>query len=114
KNIYILDCMGKFNINRYMNLLSRLGISHSVLIDSDNDKKNKVIHEIFNSCIEDSKTIFTKGIYAFDTDLEGFLGIEKSEKYFKPLNIMYRYKKGEISDEKIEELKNILVENNLI
>lgn len=114
RNIYILDCMSKFNINRYMNLLSKLGMSHSVLIDRDN---NSGIQAIFNSFIESSKTCFTKGMYIFEPDLEGFLGIEpppKGRRDLKPLNIMYRYKKGEISDEKIEELKNILVENNLI
>ncbi len=107
KNIYILDCMGKFNINRYMNLCKQLAISHSVLIDSDN---NKGIQGVFNEFINLSKNEFTKEIHIFDTDVEGFLEIEApNRKDLKPLNIMYKYKNGEITDEKIEELKNILI-----
>lgn len=117
KNVYILDCMGKFNIGRYMNLLSKLGMSHSVLIDSDKNKKKKEIQELFNSFIEKNKTDLTKGMYAFEDDFESFLGINppsSERKDLKPLNIMYKYKKQEISDEKLKELRNILLGNNLV
>lgn len=38
KHIYFLDAIGKFNIHRYINLFGKLGISHSVIMDSDKDK----------------------------------------------------------------------------
>jgi putative ATP-dependent endonuclease of the OLD family len=35
--LYVLDCLGKYNIHRFMNLLAALGIPHSVLYDDDLD-----------------------------------------------------------------------------
>lgn len=37
----IVDCMGKYNIHRYMNLFKELGILHSILLDKD---ENDQIH----------------------------------------------------------------------
>ncbi|GAA3647372.1 ATP-dependent nuclease [Asaccharospora irregularis] len=105
-NIYILDCMGKFNINRYMNLFSKLAISHSVLIDSD---ANKGIQGIFNDFIKSSMNKFTKKIHLFETDIEGFLQIDTPKrKDLKPLNIMYRYKNNQIEESKIDEIRELL------
>lgn len=106
KCIYVLDAMGKFNIHRYMNLLERLGIPHSIIIDSDKDIG---IQRIFNEFIYGNKNSFTKDIYAFDVDLEEFLDITKPErKDLKPLNIMYNYKIGNIKQSKLDELKEIV------
>ena len=106
KHVYLLDALGKFNIHRYMALLTALGIEHSVLFDSDQDAG---IHEIINSFIQDQKTDFTKNIHAFEEDFEEFLGIEKPERRdLKPLNVMVKYRNQEISSDKLTELKAIL------
>lgn len=106
KHVYLLDAQGKFNIHRYMTLLTALGIEHSVLFDSDQDKG---IHGIVNSFIEGQRTRFTRAIRSFEDDFEGFLGIEKPDrKDLKPLNVMFRYHKNEISNEKLDELKAML------
>ncbi|ATD58450.1 ATP-dependent nuclease [Clostridium chauvoei] len=108
RNICIIDCMGKFNINRYMNLFSKLAISHSVLIDSDGSKG---IQGIFNKFIDKSKNEFTKNVHLFETDIEDFLKIDTPKrKDLKPLNIMHNYKNNYISDEKITEIRSLLEE----
>jgi len=106
KHIYLLDTLGKFNIHRYITLLTALGIEHSVMLDSDEDAG---IHGIINSFIEERKTDLTKTIYAFENDFESFLGIEKPKrKDLKPLNIIVKHQGGEISDDKLVKLRGIL------
>ncbi len=105
-HIYFLDALGKFNIHRYIMLLSALGIEHSVLFDSDKDKG---VHEIINSFIKEKATDFTKMIYAFESDFEEFLGIEKPKRNdLKPLNIIVNYQNGFINDDRLIRLKEIL------
>ena len=106
RHIYLLDALGKFNIHRYMALLTAFGIKHSVLLDSDNDEG---IHGIVNSFIEERRTALTCNIYAFRGDFETFLGIDKPKrKDLKPLNIIIKHQNNEIQSERIDELKTIL------
>jgi len=110
KKIYVLDSMGKFNIHRYMNLFKELGIHHSILADKD---ENNAVHETINQFIEENKNEYTKGIYFFDRDIESFLGIETpsaNRKDKKPLNVMWHYFSGKISDDKIDQLRQIIDE----
>ena len=109
QNIYILDSLGKFNIHRYMNLFEYLGINHSVLMDNDENDTQ----EIVNRFIESNKNKYTNKIELFDKDLEAFLGIDTPKrKDLKPLNIMYQYNKENITQEKVDELKEKII--NLI
>ena len=106
KHFYFLDAMGKYNIHRYMNLFSELGIWHSVIFDKD---QNQGIHDLINGFIESKKNNFTKGIYSFGSDIEDFVGIGKAKRRdLKPLNIMWNYKNNKIDDSKITELKKII------
>lgn len=106
KHIYLLDALSKFNIHRYMALLTALGIEHSVLFDSDQDAG---IHEIINSFIQDQETDFTKNIYTFEEDFEEFLGIEKPKRRdLRPLNLIVKYQNQEIPSDKLTDLKAIL------
>ncbi|EES48539.1 AAA family ATPase [Clostridium botulinum] len=110
KGIYVLDAMGKFNIHRYMNIFEKLGIKHSIIIDSD---ENKGVQGVFNAYLEENKNEFTNKIFKFRKDIEDFLAIEKPcRKDLKPLNIMYKYKNNEISSDRINELQEEI--NNLI
>lgn len=106
KQVYILDAMGKYNIHRYMNLFSNLGIKHSILFDGENNKdKQKKI----NRFIEDNKNTFTLKLHSFEGELEDFLEISKtSDKYKKPLNVMWHYRNHKINQEKIDELIKIV------
>ena len=88
-----------------MNLFGKLGITHSVLYDSDN---NKDIQGIVNDFLNSMKNGYTKEICTFDSDFEQFLGIEPlSRKDLKPLNVLKNLKNSEISNEKMEELKEM-------
>ena len=108
RHIYILDSMGKFNLHRYMNLFGKLGITHSVLYDRDDDED---IQKIVNDFIISKKNNYTRKIRTFDSDFEKFLEIEKvSRKDLKPLNVLKNLKDSEISTKKIEELRNMFDE----
>jgi len=104
--VYILNAAGKYSIHRYMNLFGALGIRHSVLFDGDNDKdRNKRINEF----IERNRNKFTLNLYSFENELEDFLQIKKeSDKYKRPLNVMWHYRNSKIKQEKIEELIKIV------
>ncbi len=105
KHIYCLDALGKFNIHRYMNLFSELGITHSVLIDKDDDEIQTIVNEFINT----SKNTLTKSIDSLDPDLEEFLDIPKPNRPDrKPLNIMWHYLNDKIDKTKISELRKII------
>lgn len=106
KHIYFLDAMGKYNIHRYMNLFKHLGISHSVLMDSDQDRD---VHALVNEFLCDNINPFTKRLYAFEKDFEKFLEVpEAPRKDLKPLHIMDCYIRNMINDAKLGELYEII------
>lgn len=108
KNIYFADALGKFSIHRFMMLLSKLGIKHSVLMDKDRDAD---IHQIVNDFIMGNRTDQTNAIKSFDKDLEDFLGIDQAPRRdLKPLHILSKLRAGEITDEKIAALRGIVDE----
>jgi len=108
KHIYMLDAMGKYNIHRYISILTKLGIRHSILMDKDSDEG---VNQIINTFIQDSKSELTGKIHSFENDFEEFLGIEKPQRNdLKPLNIIVRHQNNEISEDKLEELKGILTD----
>ncbi|GGE28874.1 ATP-dependent nuclease [Psychroflexus planctonicus] len=101
EHLYILDCLGKFNVHRFMNLFNHLGIEHSIIIDSDDND----IQEIVNSFIESKTNSYTNKIDYFENDLESFLEIDKPKRRdLKPLNIMQKFNNGEIKENKLSEL----------
>ncbi len=104
KKVYIFESGGKFHIHRFMNLFASLGISHSILYDQDASDRG---HYYINQYIQDSKNPFTKKIDSFDQDIETFLGLSSSAvpPYKKPLYLMWKYKKGEIQQANIDNLK---------
>src|SRR3989344_209023 len=107
KEIYVLDAMGKYNLHRYMNLFSLMGVQHSVLFDSDNNsERNKKI----NDFLKNNKNSFTKEIHSFDKELEDFLGIPKcADKHRKPIEVLWNYKNGKIEESKLTALKEIIL-----
>jgi len=106
--LFVLDCMGKFNIHRFMNLLSPLNIPHSVLFDSDGGNET---HLIINKIIQDSKNNLTYKIRTFPTNLETFLEIEAcKDKYRKPQHVMLQLRRNEIKKERIDDLIRLINE----
>jgi len=95
---FIMDCLGKFNLHRFMNLFSRLGIRHSVLFDHDDGKYPYVEETIHNARSE-----HTFAIVSFPRDIETFLGIPYAgSPHRKPQHVMYYYRNGLIEEINIE------------
>jgi predicted ATP-dependent endonuclease of OLD family len=102
--IFVLDCLGKFNIHRFMNILGPFKIQHSVLFDGDD---GKAPHNDIKKLIEESKNEYTGKIDVFPNDIEDFLSVDKSRKpHRKPQHLMLKLKEGKVSEEKIELLIN--------
>lgn len=105
-HIYFLDALGKYNIHRFVKLLGELGIKHSILMDSDEDKD---IHKEINTFISSHTNGFTHKIHSFEIDFENYLGISKpSRDDLKPLNVIKHMKENLILTSKIESLKSII------
>ena len=108
RRLYFLNSMGKFNIHRYMNLFGRLGIPHSVLMDSDQSKN---VHQVMNNFITSNMNACSRGLYSFPKDLEAFLGIPTVPKRddLKPTNVLLNCKNGNVSAKTLDSLKGVVL-----
>jgi predicted ATP-dependent endonuclease of OLD family len=99
--LYVLDCIGKYNIHRFMNLLSRLGVPHSVLHDDDEDKNE---HKDINRLIDDSKhQTLTLCVKQIPCELEAMLGVPAAgSDHRKPQHILYLYENRKIREDKLQ------------
>jgi len=98
--LYVLDSIGKFNMHRFMNLLTRLGIPHAVMYDDDNNKDE---HADVNQLIQDSKTASTLAIVPVTGDLETLLNVPKPKSgHRKPQHLLYLYETGQINAENLK------------
>lgn len=100
---YVLDCLGKYNIHRFMNLLSGLGVVHAVLHDDD-DHVNE--HQELNQLIADAKNAdFTHAVVTIPKDLESLLGVAPpGSNHRKPQHLLYCYATNQIDAAKLESL----------
>ena len=99
--LYVLDCIGKYNIHRFMNLLSHVGVPHAVIHDDDHDKDE---HKDVNQLIEDSKhATLTLSVKRIAGDLETMLGVPQAgSDHRKPQHVLYRYDTGKIEEVKVQ------------
>lgn len=106
RHVYFLDALGKYNIHRFMHLLTTLGIRHSVIHDKDEGRKN---HAVWNACIDKSRSACTSAVHMFTEDFETFLGVPKAGRpNLKPMNVIKRFNAGEIQPQRIDELEAIV------
>jgi len=104
--LYVLDCLGKYNIHRFMNLLKHLKVPHSVLYDDDNDKDE---HAELNQLIEASKNSSTLCVKQIAGDLESMLGIPfPKSAHRKPQHVLYLYSTEQIDQERIDEFCSLV------
>ncbi len=97
--IFVLDCMGKYNMHRFMNLLGELGIDHSVLRDEDDLAIQT--HQVLARLVSDSANSHTRLVKTVAPDLEQYLGVPKAKKpYQKPQHLLYQYNQGAIDPAK--------------
>ena len=84
---FVMDCGGKFQIDKFMRLCEELEISHLVIHDIDDEKKE--FHKTANQNIQKLANQYTKGILAVNPDIENRLGIAMPERVSeKPLAIL--------------------------
>jgi len=108
RQVYFTDCLGKYNIHRFIGLLTALGVSHSVLYDLDG---NAGKHKTINEFIESKRSPLTTGTYAFEQDIEDFLEVTKPPKDrpdLKPLNLLKALVEDKISEKKLEALRETI------
>ena len=83
--LYVLDCLGKYNIHRFMNLLVTLGTPHSVLYDDDlNANEHKDLNELIGSSRHISLTLEIKTIY--ENIKNNFWGFHQAVPHIENLN----------------------------
>lgn len=110
--LQVLDCLGKYNIHRFMNLLGYLGIPHSVIHDDDNNKDE---HSDLNQLIQSSKhEKLTHRIHQIARDLETLLGLPpagptgKSADHRKPQHVLFHYSEGKIDAGKLADFCTVV------
>ena len=93
KGCVVLESMGKFNMPRFMMLLSDLGVRHSVLLDRDESKEQKN----WNKYIETHRKKLTTSVEYLEPNLEKFLDVKyEFESWDKPQKLIHAYKRNEI------------------
>lgn len=105
--LQVLDCLGKYNIHRFMNLLGHLGIPHSVIHDDDSSKDE---HADLNQLIQTAKhSVLTHAIHAIPGDLETFLGIPSpGSDHRKPQHVLFLYSEAKIDAEKLTSFCSVV------
>ncbi|MGJ7494921.1 ATP-dependent nuclease [Variovorax sp. RT4R15] len=93
--LHVMDCLGKYNIHRFMNLFICLGISHSVIHDDDKDQNE---HADLNQLIGDSRhPTLTCSIQTVDKDIETLLAIPPAgSPHRKPQHVLFHHATGKI------------------
>jgi len=98
----VIDCMGKFNLHRFVALLDAFGVDHSVLYDGDSGQKHDA--EV-TAAIDGAKGSFTRRVTRFPVDLETELGItplSRSESHRKPQYVLYQLETGAVDPGKLD------------
>ena len=105
--LYVLDCIGKYNIHRFMNLLSQLGVPHAVIHDDDLERDE---HAEINQLIEDSKHAkLTYCVKRIAGELETMLGVPSAgSDHRKPQHILYLYETGQIDRGRLNEFCSLV------
>jgi len=108
--LHVLDCLGKFNIHRFMNLFAHLGVPHSVIHDDDRNGKDYL--KALNSLMRDSKDEhFTYVIKSIPGKLEEMLALpDEGSGHRKPQHALYMYETGQIDESKLSEFCRLVEE----
>lgn len=109
-NIYVLDTFGKYQMHKFIKLLTLFGIKHSIIVDRD--KNNSVEFEL-NEFIKSKKNEFTLGdVIEIPDDIESFLGIEikgEQDKRKKDLKVLCKIENKTVDIQKIDKLKELII-----
>lgn len=101
---YVLSCEGKFNLHRFIRLLSHLGIPHVVVFDDD-QRSTETYHPQLNRLVRDSASEeFTRSIVEIPENLEAYLEMPVPERRLKPLLALHRYESSQFNESRLSEL----------
>ena len=104
--LYILDCLGKWNMHRFMNLFGKLNIKHSVLYDDDGGKG---VQQGFNQLLQNSRNPSTCEVQSIANDIETFLGVAPAmNPHRKPQHLLFHYSKNNINQESLNSFCQII------
>jgi hypothetical protein len=110
RGLAVIDCLGKYNIHRFVGILGAFGIDHSVLYDGDGGKCHDT--EV-TTAISGAMKSFTQRITRFANDLESELGITplpRNESNRKPQYILYHLETGQVDESKLDAVKQEFVD----
>lgn len=103
--VCVIDALGKFNLHRYMALLSAYGIPHGVMLDDDNGKD---LHGAVNDLVQASANPSTLAApVKFNDCMETFLGIpvpDRDDK--KPVEVMKAITGNAIDPLRVQALRD--------
>lgn len=103
---FVLDCMGKYNIHRFMNLFGRLHIRHAVLYDQDGEKAEDRATRL---AIDRCRTPYTLGVHELSGTIETALGVSPAGRPDrKPQHLMLNYLKDRIAPERVRAFIEIV------
>lgn len=105
--VYVLDCLGKYNIHRFMNLLAALGISHSVLHDDDlAEQEHKELNELICASRRSGLTLDIKTIPG---NIEKLLGVPLvNSQHRKPQHLLLLYETGQIDTGNLQKFRDLV------
>lgn len=109
RGLTVIDCMGKYNIHRFVAILSAFGIDHSVVYDGDGGGSHD--NEV-SAAIKAASSSFTKHITRFEQNLETELGIkplQRHEFHRKPQYVLYHLESGNVDAAKLDAIKQEIV-----
>lgn len=108
---FVMDCGGKFQMDKFMRLLSEFDIPHIVV--HDRDKESKQFHKDANEKIQVSKNASTREIFILEPDLERHLGLTLPQRQSdKPPAILdYLNDDAQRDDQKINEFCELIKRN---
>jgi predicted ATP-dependent endonuclease of OLD family len=109
---YVLDAMGKFNINRFMNLLGALKIEHSVLHDDDTQSKTgdeRAFHQEVNALIAGSVNSSTRAVHVVSDNIEQFLDFPmRGRDHRKPTRLLLALQQGKVDVTRLSEFASLV------
>lgn len=111
RTLEVVDCIGKFNVHRFMRLCSALGVRFSVVIDEDGDKKGNQlkIHQELNQFLGSLKKVTNcVEITEVKPNVEVMLGLPTDSNSNKPLVALKALKNGTVEAGKLKTLIALL------
>lgn len=108
--VYVLDCLGKYNIHRFAHLLTALGVPHAIVHDDDGSKneEHQALNKLIQVCCHKTLTV---GLKTISGDLETLLGVPKAGRSDrKPQHVLYHYESQKIDAERVTQFCAVIQE----